>query len=132
MFYITRQSSCLGEHYVEVVEGSVDNISPDALSPKYDGELTPIEPDCGEDIVEIVKYIAERWKKEEQGDIMVAFGNTLGASIMLELEEYDEELLNKLKTWVEEIMEEQKEQTQDLTDYIETGYFDEEWTNGDE
>lgn len=65
------------KYVVEIAEGGIDYINPDALAPKYSGEFESY--DDPRKAVEVAIDIAEQWRKDSKDiKVHIAFGCTHG------------------------------------------------------
>jgi hypothetical protein len=80
---ITRQLQWpTGKPVVEVSLGGIDYTNPDALVPKYEGEL--VEFDDPREAVEAAIKICRKWRENGRKDAKLGFGSTGGFTIPFE------------------------------------------------
>lgn len=101
MYTITRQLTWPeGKYTVEIVQGNIDNVSPDALSSKYEGEFSNFQDP--REAIEVALKIAEQWQKDESNEhIQLAWGDTMEAMFMLESKGINHDTIAELNKWAE-------------------------------
>ena len=89
-FTVTRQSRWPdGLAVVEITEGSLDYVNPDALSPRYPGEMETY-PSLTEAVEQAIR-IAHLWQEDTDDKIHLAMGCTYGFTVELDALPLDEE-----------------------------------------
>ena len=88
MFTVTRQLQWPdGTPIVELSQGGMDYTNPDALSPKYDGEMAEYESPV--EACEAAIAICKEWRQDGEQDAAVAYGGTGGMTMPFEACEFD-------------------------------------------
>jgi hypothetical protein len=77
MYFVTRQHSCIGGRMVEISVGGKNNINPDALSEKYEGEFK--EYDNALEAAKVAISIKDIWSKDCEDEINLGVGASLGS-----------------------------------------------------
>jgi len=102
MWTVTRQRQWPdGDTVVEISEGGIDYVNPDALAAKYPGEMD--EYADPREAAEAAIRIAEAWKSDSPGeDIQIAHGATGGFTMPFSGGSIDEKAKSELREWAGE------------------------------
>lgn len=93
-----------GNHVVEISEGGIDYTNPDALSPKYSGELEEYQDP--REAVETALEIARDWQADSPDEeILIDHGATGGMTMPFDGMELNEETFAELRAWAQKAYE---------------------------